>query len=233
MCIRDRVGTTWNTFVRPGKTSFLYRKAGTQNEGNPLVLGAGLPVQEGRLPGPDERVPGGAHPRGRLRGQVRGVLRRAPLGHVVQRGGRLPRGVRRPHRRAARRRPDRSAGSRAGPGAEPGRAGLMATQVERAPGLVASRSPGRAVISWVTSTDHKTIGYMYLVTSFAWFGFAGVLALLMRAELFEPGMQVVQSAEQYDQLFTMHGTIMLLLFATPLFAGFANVIMPLQIGAPD
>ena len=109
----------------------------------------------------------------------------------------------------------------------------MATQVERAPGLVASRSLGRAVISWVTSTDHKTIGYMYLVTSFAWFGFAGVLALLMRAELFEPGIQVVQSAEQYDQLFTMHGTIMLLLFATPLFAGFANVIMPLQIGAPD
>ena len=109
----------------------------------------------------------------------------------------------------------------------------MATQVERAPGLVTSRSLGRAVISWVTSTDHKTIGYMYLVTSFAWFGFAGVLALLMRAELFEPGIQVVQSAEQYDQLFTMHGTIMLLLFATPLFAGFANVIMPLQIGAPD
>ena len=48
-----------------------------------------------------------------------------------------------------------------------------------------------------------------------------------------PGIQIVQSKEQYNQLFTMHGTIMLLLFATPLFAGFANVIMPLQIGAPD
>ena len=46
-------------------------------------------------------------------------------------------------------------------------------------------------------------------------------------------MQIVQTKEQYNQLFTMHGTIMLLMFATPLFAGFANVIMPLQIGAPD
>jgi cytochrome c oxidase subunit 1 len=55
----------------------------------------------------------------------------------------------------------------------------------------------------------------------------------MRAQLFEPGLQVVQTDEQYNQLFTMHGTIMLLAFATPLFAGFTNVIMPLQIGAPD
>ena len=46
-------------------------------------------------------------------------------------------------------------------------------------------------------------------------------------------MQIVPTKEQYNQLFTMHGTIMLLMFATPLFAGFANVIMPLQIGAPD
>ncbi len=95
------------------------------------------------------------------------------------------------------------------------------------------RSLGRAVIRVVTTTDHKTIGYMYLVTSFVWFCLGGLMALVIRAELFEPGIQVVQSLEQYNQLFTMHGTIMLLLFATPLFAGFANVIMPLQIGAPD
>ena len=95
-----------------------------------------------------------------------------------------------------------------------------------------SRKRG-SIVSWITSTDHKTIGYMYLGTSFFFFLFAGVLALLIRAELFKPGLQVVQSGEQYNQLFTMHGTIMLLLFATPLFAGFANVIMPLQIGAPD
>jgi cytochrome c oxidase subunit I len=58
------------------------------------------------------------------------------------------------------------------------------------------------------------------------------MALVIRAELAEPGLQVV-ATDQYNQLFTMHGTIMLLLFATPLFVGFANEIMPLQIGAPD
>jgi cytochrome c oxidase subunit 1 len=92
---------------------------------------------------------------------------------------------------------------------------------------------GNILVSWITSTDHKTIGYMYLITSFVYFCIGGVMALIMRAQLFEPGLEVVQTREQYNQLFTMHGTIMLLMFATPLFAGFANVIMPLQIGAPD
>ncbi|HIW46666.1 MAG TPA: cytochrome c oxidase subunit I [Candidatus Yaniella excrementigallinarum] len=94
-------------------------------------------------------------------------------------------------------------------------------------------SKGRIVVNWLTSTDHKTIGYMYLISSFTFFGLAGVMALLIRAELFSPGMQVLQTKEQFNQLFTMHGTLMLLMFATPLFIGFANVIMPLQIGAPD
>jgi cytochrome c oxidase subunit 1 len=89
------------------------------------------------------------------------------------------------------------------------------------------------VTEFVTSTDHKKIGYLYLSTSFAYFCFAGLLALIVRAQLFAPGLNIVDSKEQYNQLFTMHGTIMMLLFATPLFAGFANVIMPLQIGAPD
>ncbi|WP_226961490.1 MULTISPECIES: aa3-type cytochrome oxidase subunit I [Streptomyces] len=88
------------------------------------------------------------------------------------------------------------------------------------------------VVKWLTTTDHKTIGTMYLLTSFIFFIAAGVMALIMRAELARPGTQVV-SNEQFNQLFTMHGTVMLLLFATPLFAGFANWIMPLQIGAPD
>src|SRR5215203_3859711 len=92
---------------------------------------------------------------------------------------------------------------------------------------------GRTVVKWVTTTDHKTIGYLYLISSFAFFLLGGIMAMLIRAELFSPGMQVLQTKEQYNQLFTMHGTIMLLLFATPLFAGFANVAMPLQIGAPD
>ena len=102
------------------------------------------------------------------------------------------------------------------------------------PGLAPSRQThGRTIVRWLTTTDHKTIGYLYLITSFVWFLIGGVLALLIRAELFTPGVQVFQNGEQYNQAFTMHGTIMLLLFATPLFAGFANVIMPLQIGAPD
>ncbi|MEU8381370.1 cytochrome c oxidase subunit I [Streptosporangium sp. NPDC048865] len=94
------------------------------------------------------------------------------------------------------------------------------------------KAPGSIVVRWLTSTDHKVIGYMYLITSFGFFLFAGLMALVIRGELAHPGMQLVSQA-QYNQLFTMHGTLMLLLFATPLFAGFANVVMPLQIGAPD
>ncbi|HEY9438115.1 MAG TPA: cbb3-type cytochrome c oxidase subunit I, partial [Streptomyces sp.] len=84
---------------------------------------------------------------------------------------------------------------------------------------VRRRQPGNVVIKWATTTDHKTIGTMYLVTSFAFFCIGGIMALLMRAELARPGTQIV-SNEQFNQAFTMHGTIMLLMFATPLFAGF-------------
>jgi cytochrome c oxidase subunit 1 len=98
---------------------------------------------------------------------------------------------------------------------------------------VVPRSKGRILVNWITSTDHKTIGYMYLISSFAFFCIAGVMALLIRAELWAPGMQILETKEQYNQLFTMHGTLMLLMFGTPLFVGFANVIVPLQIGAPD
>ena len=109
---------------------------------------------------------------------------------------------------------------------------MGATSATAAPAVV-KRPKGSIVVSWITSTDHKTIGYMYLIASFVFFCLAGVMALLIRAELFEPGLQILQTKEQYNQLFTMHGTAMLLMFATPLFAGFTNVIMPLQIGAPD
>ncbi|MFD9410593.1 cytochrome c oxidase subunit I [Streptomyces sp. NPDC059989] len=91
---------------------------------------------------------------------------------------------------------------------------------------------GSTVLRILSTTDHKVIGNMYLATAFAFFLFAGVLALLMRAELARPGLQIF-SNEQYNQLFTVHGTIMMLLFATPTFTGFANAVMPLQIGAPD
>ncbi|GAA2172988.1 cytochrome c oxidase subunit I [Agrococcus versicolor] len=92
---------------------------------------------------------------------------------------------------------------------------------------------GNVLVKWITSTDAKTIGYMYLITSFVYFCIGGVMALLIRAQLFEPGLEIVPTREQYNQLFTMHGTIMLLMFATPLFAGFANALMPIQIGSPD
>ena len=93
-------------------------------------------------------------------------------------------------------------------------------------------APGSRIVRWITSTDHKVIGQLYLITSFGFFLIAGVMALLMRSELARPNLQFL-SNEQYNQLFTMHGTLMLLMFATPLFIGFANVIMPLQIGSPD
>jgi cytochrome c oxidase subunit 1 len=92
--------------------------------------------------------------------------------------------------------------------------------------------PGSRVVRWITSTDHKVIGQLYLITSFSFFLIAGLMAMLMRSELARPNLQFL-SNEQYNQLFTMHGTLMLLMFATPLFIGFANVIMPLQIGSPD
>ncbi|MEU4834002.1 cytochrome c oxidase subunit I [Streptosporangium sp. NPDC023615] len=91
---------------------------------------------------------------------------------------------------------------------------------------------GSIIVKWASSTDHKIIGHLYLITSFVFFLIGGVMALVMRAELAQPGLQMI-SNEQFNQLFTMHGTIMLLMFATPLFAGFANELMPLQIGAPD
>src|SRR6187549_2986507 len=94
------------------------------------------------------------------------------------------------------------------------------------------RQLGTIVWKWMITTDHKVIGNLYFVTSMIFFLFGGILALAIRAELAYPGLQYL-SYETYNQFFTMHGAIMLLLFATPLFAGFANAIMPLQIGSPD
>src|SRR5699024_2747902 len=107
------------------------------------------------------------------------------------------------------------------------------TGIAGAPAEPVATSNGRIFVNWITSTDHKTIGYMYLISSFIFCCLGGVMALIIRLELWEPGMQILETKEQYNQMFTMHGTVMLLMFATPLFAGFANVIMPLQIGAPD
>jgi cytochrome c oxidase subunit 1 len=91
---------------------------------------------------------------------------------------------------------------------------------------------GSMFLQVLRTTDHKLIGRMYMVTSFAFFLLGGLMALVMRAELARPGMQFL-SPEQYNQLFTMHGTIMLLFFATPSVFAFANLVLPLQIGSPD
>ena len=98
---------------------------------------------------------------------------------------------------------------------------------------VIPKNKGRILVDWLTTTDHKKIGYLSLITSFAYFPIGGVMALMIRAQLTMPGLEIVATKEQYNQLFTMHGTIMLLMFATPLFAAFANILMPVQIGAPD
>jgi cytochrome c oxidase subunit 1 len=108
----------------------------------------------------------------------------------------------------------------------------MGTQTVQAAARPVRTSQGRLILDWLTTTDHKKIGHLYLITSFLFFLTGGVMALLMRAELARPGLQIMDN-NQFNQLFTMHGTIMLLLFATPMFAGFANELMPLQIGSPD
>jgi cytochrome c oxidase subunit 1 len=94
------------------------------------------------------------------------------------------------------------------------------------------RPKGSALLRLLQTTDHKQIGVLYVVTSFGFFMAGGAMAMLMRGELAQPGLQFL-SYEQYNQLFTMHGTIMLLLYATPILFGFANLVLPLQIGSPD
>ncbi|HEV8699436.1 MAG TPA: cytochrome c oxidase subunit I [Candidatus Limnocylindrales bacterium] len=92
--------------------------------------------------------------------------------------------------------------------------------------------PVSGLTAWLTTTDHKRVGILYITTSYLFFLFGGVLALLMRSELAAPGLQLMD-AQAFDELFTMHGTIMLLLFGTPMGVGLANYIVPLQIGAAD
>jgi cytochrome c oxidase subunit 1 len=91
---------------------------------------------------------------------------------------------------------------------------------------------GSGLIETLTTTDHKRIGVMYLVTSIAFFVLAGILALVIRAELAFPELQFVERGF-YNQLFTMHGTGMIFFAIVPLGIGFANYLLPLQIGAPD
>ena len=89
-----------------------------------------------------------------------------------------------------------------------------------------------ALYEWVTTTDHKKIGILYVINSFIFFGIGGLLALGVRAELAFPGLQFVEDSA-YNQLFTVHASAMLFLFIIPMLAGFGNYAVPLMIGAPD
>ncbi|HEX2700674.1 MAG TPA: cytochrome c oxidase subunit I [Acidimicrobiales bacterium] len=91
-------------------------------------------------------------------------------------------------------------------------------------------APGLA--GFFSSVDHKRIGMRYIYTAFVFFFIAGVQALVMRAQLSTPDADVV-SPQVYNQLFTMHGVMMIFLFNTPVLAGFGNYIVPLQLGTRD
>jgi cytochrome c oxidase subunit I len=106
----------------------------------------------------------------------------------------------------------------------------VATTTAPHAGAYASRRS--TVLEWITTTDHKKIGVMYVVTSFAFFMLGGLLALGIRTELAVPGLQMVDEAT-YNQLFGMHAVMMIFLFVMPMTVGLANYIVPLQLGAAD
>jgi cytochrome c oxidase subunit 1 len=85
---------------------------------------------------------------------------------------------------------------------------------------------------WLTTTNHKDIGTMYLWFSFAMFIVGGIMALIIRSELFQPGLQIVEP-ERFNQMTTLHGLIMVFGAIMPAFVGFANWMIPMQIGAAD
>ncbi|MDQ3945183.1 MAG: cytochrome c oxidase subunit I [Actinomycetota bacterium] len=92
--------------------------------------------------------------------------------------------------------------------------------------------PRPGIVDWVTTADHKRIGLLYMTTAFTFFLVGGVLATMMRAELAQPELQVL-STQRYNEFFTMHGSIMMFLFAVPMAVGLANYLVPIQVGAPD
>jgi cytochrome c oxidase subunit I len=88
------------------------------------------------------------------------------------------------------------------------------------------------VVSWITTTDHKRIGILYIATTLVFFAAGGILALLMRAQLAQADQSFI-TRESYNELFTIHGTTMIFLVVVPIFAGLANYLVPLMIGARD
>jgi cytochrome c oxidase subunit I len=93
------------------------------------------------------------------------------------------------------------------------------------------RRPG-GLVGWIATTDHKRLGLLMIVTAFFYFVLGGIVVMVMRTELLQPGMQVV-SKDEYNQLFTIHGSTMIYLVITPLAIGFGVYLIPLQIGAAE
>ncbi|MGW0435624.1 cytochrome c oxidase subunit I [Micromonospora sp. NPDC003197] len=98
--------------------------------------------------------------------------------------------------------------------------------------LAARWEEPQTVRAWFTTVDHKRIGRRYLVTASVFFSLAGVSAILLRTQLAGPEAGLL-SPQEYNQLFSMHGTAMIFLFATPMLFGFGNFLVPLMIGARD
>ena len=92
--------------------------------------------------------------------------------------------------------------------------------------------PAKGISRWLFTTNHKDIGTMYLWFSFAMFLLGGTFALVIRAELFQPGLQFVEP-NFFNQMTTMHGLVMVFGAVMPAFVGLANWMIPLMIGAPD
>src|SRR5271170_3898866 len=111
---------------------------------------------------------------------------------------------------------------------------MMATYAAPVPQVVAHRveHEQKGWTSWITTTDHKRIGIMYMVLTFMFFCLGGVEALIMRLQLGAPNNTLV-TPQTYNELFTMHGTTVIFLFVVPMMAGLANYFVPLMIGARD
>ena len=92
--------------------------------------------------------------------------------------------------------------------------------------------PAKGFMRWVTTTNHKDIGTLYLITGLIMFFVGGAMALVIRAELFEPGLQYVDP-HFFNQMTTLHALIMVFGAVMPAFAGLANWMIPMMIGAPD
>ncbi len=92
--------------------------------------------------------------------------------------------------------------------------------------------PAKGLMRWLLTTNHKDIGSLYLWFSFSMFLIGGAMAMVIRAELFQPGMQIVQP-EFYNQMLTLHGLIMVFGAVMPAFVGLANWLIPMMVGAPD